>query len=84
LTLLAPDIVQAVLDSRQPDEVTLPRLLESFPITWAEQRRRFSLAEPEAAAARPAEKGGKRTSGGHSRMHPSDELHRDLAVAANW
>jgi hypothetical protein len=39
LTLLAPDIVQAVLDGRQPDGVTLPRLLEPFPAAWAEQRR---------------------------------------------
>jgi hypothetical protein len=28
--------------------------------------------------------GGYRTLGGHSRMQPSDELHRDLAMTANW
>ena len=39
LTLLAPDIVQAVLDGRQPDGVTLPRLLEPFPAVWTQQGR---------------------------------------------
>jgi hypothetical protein len=39
LTLLAPEIVQAILDGRAPDELTLPRLLEPFPILWAEQRK---------------------------------------------
>ncbi|TDH61583.1 hypothetical protein E2C06_15730 [Dankookia rubra] len=37
LTLLAPNIVEAILDGRQPDGVTLPRLMEPFPILWAEQ-----------------------------------------------
>jgi len=30
LTLLVPKFVEAILDERQPDEVTLPRLLEPF------------------------------------------------------
>ncbi|WP_027286036.1 hypothetical protein [Rubritepida flocculans] len=37
LTLLAPDIVEAVLDGWQPERVTLPRLLEPFPSAWASQ-----------------------------------------------
>jgi len=37
LTLLAPDIVEAILDGRQPDGVTLPRLMEPFPVEWASQ-----------------------------------------------
>ncbi len=37
LTLLAPGIVQAVLDGRQPESVTLPRLSDPFPTTWVEQ-----------------------------------------------
>jgi hypothetical protein len=37
LTLLAPDIVETILDGRAAD-VTLPRLLEPFHLTWAEQR----------------------------------------------
>jgi hypothetical protein len=38
LTLLAPDIVEGVLDGRQPEAVTLPRLLQPHPAPWAEQR----------------------------------------------
>jgi len=38
LTLLAPDIVEAILDGRQGPEVTLRRLLEPFPVEWEGQR----------------------------------------------
>ena len=31
LTLLAPDIVEAILDGRQPADLALPALLEPFP-----------------------------------------------------
>jgi hypothetical protein len=41
LTLLAPDIVEAILDGRQGSEVTLARVLEPVPGEWAEQRRHF-------------------------------------------
>lgn len=41
LTLLSPDIVEAILDGRQGPEVTLARLLEPFPGEWAEQRDKF-------------------------------------------
>ncbi|MBY6136355.1 hypothetical protein KUV61_11000 [Nocardioides marinus] len=37
LTLLAPDIVEAILDGRQGSEMTLGRLLEGFPVAWAAQ-----------------------------------------------
>jgi hypothetical protein len=39
LTLLAPDIVESILDGRQPEETTLPRLMEPFPVAWEKQRR---------------------------------------------
>ena len=41
LTLLAPDIVEAVLDGRQPKGVVLGEMVEASPLTWAEQRRSF-------------------------------------------
>ncbi|PVE25805.1 hypothetical protein DC522_03255 [Microvirga sp. KLBC 81] len=38
LTLLAPDIVEAILDGRQPEELQLERLLRPFPVDWPAQR----------------------------------------------
>lgn len=43
LTLLAPDIVEAILDGKQGPEVALAQLLEPFPIIWQHQNRHFSL-----------------------------------------
>jgi hypothetical protein len=40
LTLLAPELVEAILDGRQPDGMTLPGLMEPFPVEWGQQRRR--------------------------------------------
>lgn len=37
LTLLAPDIVDAILDGKQGSEVRLARVLEPFPVKWAAQ-----------------------------------------------
>lgn len=41
LTLLAPDIVEAILAGRQPEKLTVRDLLEPFPVEWTEQRERF-------------------------------------------
>jgi hypothetical protein len=37
LTLLSPDIVEAILDGRQPDWMTLPGVMEPFPVEWGRQ-----------------------------------------------
>jgi hypothetical protein len=37
LTLLAPDIVEAILDGKQGPELTLARVLQPFPVEWEEQ-----------------------------------------------
>jgi hypothetical protein len=37
MTLLAPYIVEALLDGRQPTEVTLTVLMRPFPVAWEEQ-----------------------------------------------
>ena len=42
LTLLAPDIVDAILDWRQPAELQLDDLLEGFPLDWEGQRKEFA------------------------------------------
>ena len=46
LTLLAPDIVEAILDGRQPDRMGLPTLMEPFPVEWNRQRAALSGPEP--------------------------------------
>ncbi len=37
LTLLAPDIAEAILDGRQSEGMTLPGLMEPFPVKWEAQ-----------------------------------------------
>lgn len=41
LTLLAPDIVEAILDGRQPPELGVHVLRQGFPVEWGEQRARL-------------------------------------------
>ena len=43
LTLLAPSIVEAILDGRQSEGMTLPGLMEAFPVEWERQRQRMPL-----------------------------------------
>lgn len=38
LTLLAPDVVETILDGRQSGVPALPRLMKTFPVGWAEQQ----------------------------------------------
>jgi hypothetical protein len=45
LTLLAPNIVEAILDGRQRPEVTLARAMDPFPVEWAEQSNRLDRIE---------------------------------------
>lgn len=46
LTLLAPHIVEAILDGKQPAELKTADLLNRVSVNWAEQRARISLADP--------------------------------------
>ncbi len=41
LTLLAPDIQEAILDGRQPKGMQLEELTRVMPSEWGEQRRRM-------------------------------------------
>lgn len=50
LTTLAPDVLQAVLDGRQPPRLTLQRVIGSVSMAWAEQRLSFRLEEQCLAA----------------------------------
>lgn len=52
LNLLAPDIVEAILDGHTPLDLSVDDLVKSLPSAWGEQRRRLlsqqSLAKAEA------------------------------------
>jgi hypothetical protein len=41
LTLLAPEIVEGILDGRQPAQMTLATLMRPFPVLWSAQRSDF-------------------------------------------
>jgi hypothetical protein len=43
LTLLVPEIVEAMLDGHQQGGLSLATLLEPFPVDWREQRDAFGL-----------------------------------------
>jgi hypothetical protein len=38
LTLLAPEIIEAIMEGRQPAGNTMAWLLTGFPVVWVEQR----------------------------------------------
>jgi DNA invertase Pin-like site-specific DNA recombinase len=44
LAFLAPDIVEAIAEGRQPRTLTLQRFFNPIPLAWAEQRRCFGFA----------------------------------------
>jgi hypothetical protein len=46
LTLVAPDIVEGILDGRQPPELGAPQLMEPLPAEWSEQRQALLNAGP--------------------------------------
>ena len=45
LTCLAPDIVEAILDGRQPKGLRLAEMLGNGPLDWEEQRRAFGFGK---------------------------------------
>ncbi len=46
LTLLAPDIVTAIIDGTQPDVLTWRELRNPFPSLWTEQRAKWGIPAP--------------------------------------
>jgi hypothetical protein len=46
LTCLAPDIVEAILDGRQPKGLRLAEMLGNGPVEWEEQRDAWSFSTP--------------------------------------
>jgi hypothetical protein len=44
LTLLAPDIVETILDGRQPRTLQLADLMDDMPVEWHRQRVRYGMS----------------------------------------
>jgi site-specific DNA recombinase len=40
---LAPDIVEAILEGRQPPDLTFKKLCNNIPMNWADQRKQFGF-----------------------------------------
>jgi hypothetical protein len=45
MAYLAPDIVQAILDSDVPPECSFDRIKEDLPLDWNAQSERFGFAQ---------------------------------------
>jgi hypothetical protein len=57
LTLLAPDIVEAILDGRQPRTLELQSLLKPLPADWGAQRKALGFANGAGPSGHPADRG---------------------------
>ncbi|MBN1458348.1 MAG: hypothetical protein JXA57_02345 [Armatimonadetes bacterium] len=44
LALLAPDIVEMIVEGREPSGLSLEQLLKGMPLGWEEQRQRFGIS----------------------------------------
>jgi hypothetical protein len=53
LTLLAPEIVEAILDGRQPEGMRLEELMEGFPVEWDGQKWALSCTNGSLSPAPP-------------------------------
>jgi hypothetical protein len=51
LTCLAPDIVEAILDGRQPKGLRLAEMLGNGPVAWEEQRCVWGCARSSASCS---------------------------------
>jgi site-specific DNA recombinase len=48
---LAPDIIESIMDGRQPPDLTFEKLCHDIPLSWAEQRSKFGFPQNPRAAA---------------------------------
>ncbi|WP_370287798.1 hypothetical protein [Siccirubricoccus soli] len=52
LTLLTPDLIEAILDGRQPEGLTLPALMEPLPTEWTAQHMAIDNGTPPVSEGR--------------------------------
>ena len=43
LTLLAPEIIEMIVDGRHPTDLTLVSFMKPFPLEWKEQKQQFRI-----------------------------------------
>lgn len=55
LTLLAPEIVETILDGRQPPAMTLAVLMTPFPVAWGEQRLQYASKMAPSTSGLPCQ-----------------------------
>ena len=48
---LAPDIIESILDGRQPPDLTFEKLCHDIPLSWDDQRSKFGFPQNPRAAA---------------------------------
>jgi len=53
LTLLAPDLVEAIVEGKKTEGMTLPRLMEPFAVAWVVQRAVLAGSRDHAPTLRP-------------------------------
>ncbi len=51
LTLLAPEIIEVILDGRHPTDLTMAALMKPFPVEWEEQWRLLGLGRLSGACS---------------------------------
>ena len=52
LALLAPDIIDAILDGREPDGLTFKQLtVKPVPLAWSQQRKLWGFGEPPQSSS---------------------------------
>jgi hypothetical protein len=51
---LAPDIVEAILAGRQPQDLNFDKLCQNLPLSWAEQREQLGFSPANTRRPRPS------------------------------
>ena len=84
LTLLSPEIVEAILDGRQPADLQLQDLLRPFPVGWRSSERDFGLSWQTRVlgCAMLPNSFGKSHAGGQARLLASDVFRRRISKLA--
>jgi hypothetical protein len=73
LTLLAPEIIEAIMDGRQPARMTMAGLLKGFPVVWAEQRARLGAERLDTCERAPTSASESAVRQNRNRITPKGE-----------